>query len=63
MVSSESEYITMASQETTSHTEIEQQNVERIESAESIDADEFSALLLSALRDDPNTEVSLEVAA
>jgi hypothetical protein len=51
----------MASQETISHTEIEQQNVERIESAERIDADEFSALLLSALLDDPNTTV--EVAA
>jgi len=53
----------MASQETISHTEIEQANVERIESAECIDADEFSALLLSALRDDPNTTVDLEVAA
>lgn len=52
----------MASQETMSHTEIEVANVERIES---LDADElrdqFSALLLSALRDDPNTEI--EVAA
>lgn len=54
----------MASQETISHTEIEQANVERIES---LDADElrtkFDELLLSALRDDPNTTVSLEAAA
>jgi hypothetical protein len=53
----------MANQETISHTETEQQNVERIESAERIDANEFSALLLASLRDDPNTEVDLEVAA
>jgi hypothetical protein len=54
----------MANQETISHTETEQQNVERIEN---LDADElrsqFSALLFSSLRDDPNTEVDLEVAA
>lgn len=54
----------MASQETISHTEIEQQNVERIESLE---ADElrakFDELFRSALADDPNTTVSLEVAA